>query len=101
MIHKCNVNCYTMDPGKMESLGIKDDGKWLPFIFNMSMVEGAKMTSDERDLPVYNCTTIFTKSGEVYIIDTPSDEFFKKFEEYSDRYDDDDDILPTEDDLNL
>lgn len=83
MIHNCKVQCHTMNLKDMESLGIEDNGKWLPFIFDMEMVEAAKLSSDETDSPTYNCTTIFTRSGDTYIIDTHPEEFFKKFTEWN------------------
>lgn len=96
MLHECNLNCHTMDPSKMSDLGIEDNGKWMPFIFDMDMIEAAKLTSDEEDQSTYGCTTVFTKHGEAYIIDTPYKEFFSLFKSY---YDDATDSNP--DDLNL
>jgi len=72
-----------MEISKLDELGIKDDGKWMPFIFHMEMVEAAKLTSDDADLPTYGCTTIFTKSGDAYIIDTQYTTFFNLFKEYN------------------
>jgi Na+-transporting NADH:ubiquinone oxidoreductase subunit NqrF len=72
-----------MDLKTLENMGIEDHGKWLPFIFDMDIVEAAKLSSDESDSPTYNCTSIFTKSGDTYIIDTPPHEFFKKFIEWN------------------
>lgn len=72
-----------MDPSKMGDLGIEDTGKWMPFIFHMDMVEAAKLTSDDEEGPLFNCTTIFTKSGDAYIIDTPYMDFFKLLKEYN------------------
>lgn len=83
MIHQCNLNCHTIDPIKMSDLGIEDAGKWMPFMFHMDMVEAAKLTSDDEDLATYGCTTIFTKSGDAYIIDTPYKIFFNLFKEYN------------------
>lgn len=83
MVHQCRVQCHTMDSKTAESLGIEDDGKWMPFIFTMDMIDAAKLTSDEEGAFVYNCTTIFTNTGDTYIIDTPYLEFFKKFAEYN------------------
>jgi len=83
MLHECNLNCHTIDPIKMNDLGIEDAGKWMPFIFHMDMVEAAKLTSEDVDMTTYGCTTIFTKSGDAYIIDTPHKEFFKLFKEYN------------------
>ncbi len=82
MIHICNLNCHTIDIGKMSDLGIEDSGKWMPFIFLMDMVEAAKLTSDDEEMSTYGCTTIFTKAGDAYIIDTPYDKFFGIFKEY-------------------
>jgi hypothetical protein len=62
----------------------------------MDMIEAAKLTSDEEDQPTYGCTTIFSKHGEAYIIDTPYKEFFSILKSY---YDDSPDTNP--DDLNL
>jgi hypothetical protein len=70
-------------------MGIEDNGKWMPFIFHMDMVEAAKLTSDESPIPTYGCTTIFTRSGDAYIIDTPYQEFFQLFKEYNNSLDDD------------
>lgn len=97
MLHECNLNCHTIDPTKMSDLGLEDGGKWMPFIFDMDMVEAAKLTSDEEDMSTYGCTTIFTKHGEAYIIDTPYKEFFSLLKSYYD----DIDGLNSDDDLNL
>jgi hypothetical protein len=98
MIHECNLNCHTVDPTKLSDLGIEDEGKWMPFIFNMDMVEAAKLTSDDVDLPTYNCTTVFTKAGDAYIIDTPYTKFFSIFKEYITELDQDE---TTDEDLDL
>jgi hypothetical protein len=100
MIHECKVQCHAMDPKTAELMGFDDSGKWLPFIFDMDMVEAAKMSSDESETATFNCTTIFTKSGDTYIINTPYKEFFEKFIEY---YLDITDIDPSSssDDLEL
>lgn len=83
MVHKCKVQCHSIDPKTAELTGAEDIGKWLPFIFNMDIIDGAKLSSDETDSPTYNCTTIFTSQGDTYIIDTKYEEFFKKFEQYN------------------
>lgn len=97
MLHECNLNCHTIDPTKMSDLGIEDGGKWMPFIFDMDMIEAAKLTSDEEDMSTYGCTTVFTKHGEAYIIDTPYKEFFSLLKTYYD----DVDGSSSDDDLNL
>ena len=91
MLHECHLNCVTMDITKLDELGIEDLGKWMPFIFHMSMVEAAKLTSDDKDLSTYGCTTIFTNAGDAYIIDTPCEEFFKLFKKYNKDIDIEDD----------
>ena len=83
MLHECNLNCHTMDPSKMSDLGIEDSGKWMPFIFHMNMVEAAKLTSEDKDMATYGCTTIFTSGGDAYIIDTPYREFFDLLKDYN------------------
>ena len=83
MIHECNLNCHTMDPTKLNDLGIEDFGKWMPFIFHMDMVEAAKLTSEDVGSAIYGCTTVFTNAGDAYIIDTPYREFFDLFKEYN------------------
>ena len=83
MLHECNINCHSMDASKMQDLGIEDLGKWVPFIFRLDIVEAAKMTSDDDNMNIYGCTTIFTNTGDNYIIDTPYKEFFDLFKEYS------------------
>lgn len=100
MTHQCKVQCHTMESSTIESLGIEDNGKWLPFIFDMDIVDAAKLSNDEEDGITFGCTTIFTKSGDSYIIDTPYKEFFKKFAEYNAiniMFEDDSE----EDDINL
>jgi hypothetical protein len=71
-----------MEPAKMDALGMEDKGKWMPFMFHMDIVEAAKLSSEDEDLLMYNCTTIFTKAGDTYIIDTPYQKFFSLFKEY-------------------
>jgi len=83
MIHQCKVHCHTMDAKTAEDLGIEDPGKWLPFMFSMDSINMAKLSSDEEGSVTYNCTTVFTIQGDTFIIDTPYEEFFKKFSEYN------------------
>jgi hypothetical protein len=102
MIHECKVQCHTMDTKTAEDLGIEDKGKWLPFIFSMDIITAAKLSSDEEDSPTYNCTSLFTNSGDTFIIDTPFKDFFKKFTEWNTLQfiirDDNDSLPPLEDD---
>lgn len=89
MIHSCRIHCHTMDTEKADLMGIKDTGKWLPFAFHMDVVIACKVTSDDPSEPVVDCTTIFTDSGDTYIIDTPYDRFFTKFKKYHDTEEED------------
>ena len=82
MVHQCNIHCRTITSDQEELLGMEDSGKWLPFIFEMEMVEGAKQASDDEDNIVFGCTTLYCKSGDSFNIDTPFPEFFKKFTKY-------------------
>jgi hypothetical protein len=82
MIHTCNIHCHTMDLDRADLLGVDDTGKWLPFAFHMDIVVACKMTTDDRDEEVYNCTTIFTDHSDTYIIDTPYTEFISVFQMY-------------------
>lgn len=84
MIHECNLQCYTKSLEELEILGkTEDPGKWMPFIFEMSMVKAAKLTSEDIDATTYGCTTIYTHDGDSYIIDTPYREFFAKYKEFN------------------
>ena len=84
-VHKCKVECHIMPPSDLEAMGLpaSTESKWLPFIFDMGMVRAAKLSTDEEDQSSYGCTTIFTNDGDTFIIDTPYEEFFQKFIEYS------------------
>jgi hypothetical protein len=84
MIHECNVQCYTLSSEELELLGKKDDpGTWMPFIFEMSMVKAAKLSTMDVDALTYGCTIMYTHDGDTFIIDTPYKEFFDKFKEFN------------------
>jgi hypothetical protein len=82
MIHQCQIHCHALRPEDAEIMNIKDEGRWLPFAFDLDIVSAVKMTTDDEAELVYGCTTLFTASGETYIIDTPYEEFIKIFMEY-------------------
>jgi hypothetical protein len=63
-------------------MGIEDKGKWLPFAFHLDIVVACKLTTDDEEETVYNCTTVFTDQGDTYIIDTPYTEFQTIFQLY-------------------
>jgi hypothetical protein len=68
-----------------------DNGKWLPFAFPLDFVEAVKMSTDEEESEVFQCTTIFLQSGDSYIIDTKYKAFLKTWKEFNlDEVDDDD-----------
>jgi hypothetical protein len=82
MIHSCNIHCHSIDLDKVEMMGIEDKGQWMPFAFHLDVVVAIKLTSQEEDSFVYNCTTVFTEHGDNYIIDTPYVEFLPIFTEH-------------------
>jgi hypothetical protein len=86
VVHRCKVQCYSLDKEKADSLGIEDKGKWLPFLFDLGSVDVIKMTTDEPDSEVFNCTTVFLRNGNTYIIDTHFEQFAKIFEDYYNNY---------------
>jgi hypothetical protein len=82
MIHTCNIHCHTMDLDRADLMGLTDKGKWLPFAFHLDIVIACKLTTDDEEESVYNCTTVFTDQGDSYIIDTPYTEFQTIFQLY-------------------
>jgi hypothetical protein len=90
IVHKCKIHCHTIDPLKLDVMGMDDDkGKWMSFAFHMGIVVACKLSSDEEDLLAYGCTTVFTDQGDTYIIDTPYREFEEKFIRHNDTDDSD------------
>jgi hypothetical protein len=72
-----------MDPSQLDLMGLEDDpGKWMPFSFLIGIVTACKLATDDSSLSAYGCTTVFTTTGDSYVIDTPYEEFEKIFEEY-------------------
>jgi len=72
MIHECNVFCHSEESDMMELLG-KDSltvGKWLPFAFDLTLVDAIKMSTDDSEIMVHKCSTVFLSSGDTYIVDT-------------------------------
>lgn len=82
-VYSCRIHCHTIDPSKLELMGMEEDpGKWMPFCFLMDNIVSCKLASDDEELLVYNCTTLFTSDGDTYIIDTLYEDFEKKFTRY-------------------
>ena len=85
IIHKCKVQCHTVNPSEMEMLGIDEDlGKWLPFAIDLSIINAIKMSTDEKGEPTYNCSTIFCSTGDSFILDTPYATMVEIWCDYSD-----------------
>lgn len=82
LIHRCKIHCHTIDPGQLDLMGVDDVGKWMPFAFHMDIVVAIKLSTDEEDLLPFGCTTVFTESGDTYIISTPFEEFEQIFLHY-------------------
>lgn len=83
MIHSCKVHCHALPIEKAADLNMDDPGKWLPFSFHLGMVIACKMTSDDPEDDVYNCTTIYTEQNDSYIINTPFAEFDRLFKAFN------------------
>lgn len=64
-----------MELSTVESLGITDPGKWMPFCIELDPIYAIKMTSDDETDSLHNCTTIYLIDGDTYVIDTPFPEF--------------------------
>lgn len=83
MIHKCKVQCHTVNPTDMDLLGIKEDeGKWLPFAIDLGVINSMKMSTDEVGEPTYKCSTVFCTDGTSFILDTPFEELVELWSTY-------------------
>jgi len=83
MIHKCKVQCHTVNPTEMDLLGIKEDeGKWLPFAIDLGVITAMKMSTDEVGESTTGCSTVFCNDGTSFILDTPYDELLDLWVEY-------------------
>lgn len=82
MLHKCNVHCHALNPTDSDILGIEDSGKWLSFSFLVDTVVAIKQATDDEEESTFNCTTVFTATGETYVIDTPFYTFQAIWEKY-------------------
>lgn len=86
VIHRCKIHCHTIDPTRLDAMGMDDDlGKWMPFSFHMGIIVACKLSTDEEDLLPFGCTTLFTEHGDTYIIDTPYAEFEEKFVHFNEE----------------
>lgn len=85
MIYTCNVLCYAEDQELLEMLNKEDEGKWLPFAFNMSIVESIKMTTDDIDSISFNKTSINTTQDNTYVIDVNYQLFLEEWKNYHNK----------------
>lgn len=95
MIYECKVYCHSGPPDMEEILGKIEDGKWLPFAVDISLVDACKMSTDVPDDFTYKATSLFMQNGDTFVIDTPYREFvriWKQFKEDSHISDDADDL---------
>jgi hypothetical protein len=93
------VYCHSITPEQAEVLNITDSGKWLPFTIYLGCINAFKMSTDEDEEGTQYCTTVYTDTGDIYILDTPYPKFntiWKKFmdleEESTDESSDDNDV---------
>jgi hypothetical protein len=99
MIYECKVYCHSISPDIEEMLGKSndlEDGKWLPFAVDISLVDACKMSSDVPEHFTYKATSLFMQSGDTFVIDTPYKEFVKIWKQYKEDIE-----LPSDDDLEL
>lgn len=82
MYHECKVYCHAMTQEQAEILNITDAGKWLPFTIYLGCVNAFKMSTDEEEDSTTFCTTVYTDTGDIYILDTPYTEFNKIWKKY-------------------
>jgi hypothetical protein len=96
MIYECKVYCHT-SALDLSDIGVEDEGKWMPFAFDITLVDAVKLSSDDSEKLSYNCTSIFLHNGDSYVIDTKYKDFLKIWKKSStitflDEEDDDDDL---------
>ena len=103
MIHKCKVQCHTVNPSEMDLLGIKDDaGKWLPFAIDLGVINSMKMSTDDKEESTYKCSTVFCTDGNSFILDTPYEELVQLWSDYvSTKWETDEDLPLNDDDIIL
>lgn len=103
MIHKCKVQCHTVNPAEMDLLGIKDDnGKWLPFAIDLGVINSIKMSTDEVGEPTYKCSTVFCTDGTSFILDTPYKDLVELWSDFvSVKWEIDNDLSSNDDDITL
>lgn len=93
MIYECQVFCHSTESDLNDIIGIEDDGKWMPFAFDISLVYAVKLASDDSSRLSYKCTSIFLDGGDSYIIDTKYRDFLKIWKSYNIEFLDEDDDL--------
>jgi hypothetical protein len=98
MIYECKVFCHATSESEPDDLFSKDSnlGKWLPFAFDLSLVDAVKLSSDSIEDLTYKCSTVFLQGGDAYIIDTKFRDFLATWKEYKNDIE-----IPGDDDLEL
>jgi hypothetical protein len=83
MFHECKVYCHAIPEEHAKALGMDNPvGKWLPFTIYLGCINAFKMSTDEDEDGTQYCTTVYTDTGDIYILDTLYKEFntiWKKF----------------------
>lgn len=75
---ECNVLCENQ-PDSFERMGMPEEptqSVWLPFVFESDQVEAVKLAGPDPDselggIPEPKCTSVYLKSGQIFIIDIP------------------------------
>lgn len=80
--HECKVYCHSLPQEQAEALNITDSGKWLPFTVYLGCINAFKMSTDEDEEGTQFCTTVFTETGDAFILDTPYHEFSKIWKKF-------------------
>jgi hypothetical protein len=61
----------------------EDPGKWLPFAIDLGTINCVKLATDDVDQLVYNCSTLYTSTGDMFIVDTPYSKMVDIWQEYT------------------
>ena len=101
MYHECKVYCHAMPQEQAEILNITDSGKWLPFTIYLGCINAFKMSTDEDEDGTQYCTTVYTDTGDIYILDTPYSKFNAVWKKFMNMEEDAIDGESTDNDISL
>jgi hypothetical protein len=62
--------------------GIPNDERWYHCAFLLDVVDTIRMSSDTEGDVRYKTTTVYTSTGEVFVIDTPYKKFLEIWKEF-------------------